>query len=105
MVSLLRKRTTSGRRECFWTFDLSDRALADEPTASPTGKTPVLRYLLRFQRNEAAAALAPNANENLLGCLQSFADGHQVLRISYGLLVHFLNHVAFAQPSFCDGGV
>src|SRR5206468_3139937 len=57
--------------------------------------------LLWFQRDEAAAALAPNAYQNLFVRLQFFADGDQLLCISDRLLVHFLNHVAFTQPSFC----
>src|SRR2546423_317624 len=66
-----------------------------------TDTTAGWRTLLRFERDKAAAALAPNAYQNLFVRLQLFADGHQLLRISDGLLVHFLDHVAFAQTSFC----
>ena len=44
------------------------------------------RTLLWFQRNEAAAALAPDADQNLFVRLQSFADGNQVLRVFDRLL-------------------
>src|SRR3982751_6699469 len=51
--------------------------------------------LLRFQRHEAAAALTIDAHQNLFCWFQFLADGDQVFRTFNGLLVHFLDYVAF----------
>src|SRR5439155_12369589 len=103
---------TERRRLCFWTFEevVACAVLSavfcsvnENPlrTADPTAQ----RTLLRFQRDEAAAALAPDADQNLFVRLQFLADGNQVLRVLDRLLVHFLDHVAFTQASFCGGRI
>src|ERR1700756_553902 len=117
MVSPLKDRMTDGRRECFWISERFSNAVATglwpvtwlvvqsiKTAHRAAATTPRFDLtLLWFQRNEAAAALAPDADQNLFLRLQFLADGHQVLRVLDRLLVYFLDHVAFAQASFCSG--
>ena len=56
--------------------------------------------LFRFQRDVTAAALTINTHQNFIVRLQLFAKRNQIFRAFDGLLVHFLNHVAFAQTCF-----
>src|SRR5882724_1286437 len=101
---------TERRRLCFWTFEeavecavLSAVFCSVNENPRKIADTTAQRTLLWFQRNEAAAALAPDADQNLFVRLQFLADGHQILRVLDRLLVYFLDHVAFAQASFCGG--
>src|SRR5438552_18368564 len=68
---------------------------------------------LGFQCDVTAAALAVDAQQNLVGRFQILADCNQIIRSSNRLLVDLLDHVALAQTSFssrrvgidfCDDG-
>src|SRR6266446_5547306 len=48
-----------------------------------------------------AAGVPLDAAQNLFVRLQSFANSHRVLRIFHRLFIYFLDHVTFAQASFC----
>ena len=104
MVSLSRNRIAAGRPESSSTFELN-RALRPAWQNPQLARPPLPRILFWFQRDVAAAALAIDADQNLFVRLQFFAGGDQILRILNWLLVHFLNHVAFAQPNFSSRGV
>ena len=91
------RSASAGRIKIRWRHPAFAKATADEADATAP------RILLRFQRDEAAAALTPDADQNLFVRLQFLADGNQIFRVFHRLLVHFLDHVAFAQASFCGG--
>src|SRR5262245_59940097 len=73
-------------------METAHRAVATKPTFGLTS--------LLLQRDVATSALAVDAYQDFFVRLQFLADRKQIFRAFRGLLVHFLDHVTFAQTSF-----
>src|SRR5215831_13864329 len=95
------------RESAFGYLSSSDlRARSDAPYPNrPTGAatTGFSASLFSVQRDVTTPSLAVDAYEDFLVRLYFLADRNQIFRAFHRLLVHFLDHIAFAKTIFSGG--